>query len=152
MELEVCLGRRKFTPEFTREAVSLIRDRGVNVAQASRDLAVHRTFLHDWLRAAGAAPEPAFPGHGRMPPEQAEIVRLRREVTRLKAERDILKKPRPTLRRTRREVRLHREALGDLAGSLVVWGARCLAMWLLWLAETVAQPRVLSADSIGFSA
>jgi transposase len=72
--------------------VSLIRDRGVSVAQASRDLAVHRTLLHDWLRAAGAAPERAFPGHGRMPPEQAEIVRLRREVTRLKAERDILEK------------------------------------------------------------
>ena len=41
----------------------------------------------------------AFPGHGIMKPEQAEIERLRREVQKLKAERD-KKKPRPTSPRT----------------------------------------------------
>jgi hypothetical protein len=82
----------------------------------------------------------AFPGHGQMKPEQLEIARLKREVTKLKAERDILKKPRPTSRRNRREVRFHCEAPGDLAGGLVVRGARCLARWVLCLADTTAQP------------
>jgi len=39
-----------------------------------------------------ADPQQAFPGQGRMKPEQVEIARLRREVLKLKAERDILKK------------------------------------------------------------
>jgi hypothetical protein len=62
----------------------------VSVVQALRDLRVHRTILHGWLKAAGEGSEPAFPGHGRMRPEQAELVGLRREVTKLKAGRDIL--------------------------------------------------------------
>jgi transposase-like protein len=66
-------------------------------------------------------PQHAFPGHGQMKPEQREIAQLKREVVKLKAERDILKKA----RRSRREVRLHREAPGDLAGGVVVRGARC---------------------------
>jgi hypothetical protein len=36
----------------------------------------------------------AFPGQGRMKPEQLEIARLKREVLKPKTERDILKKPR----------------------------------------------------------
>src|SRR5436309_2442113 len=74
-----------------------------------------------------------------MKPEQLEIAQLKREVARLKAERDILKKPRPTSRRSRREVRLHREAPGDLAGGMVVRGARCLAGRLLCLADEAAE-------------
>jgi transposase len=34
------MERRKFTREFKLEAVRLIRERGVSVAQASRDLGV----------------------------------------------------------------------------------------------------------------
>jgi transposase len=86
------MERRKFTREFKLEAVKLIRDRGVGVTQASRDLDVHQTVLRSWLRAYGDDPVQAFPGHGQQKPEAAEIARLKREVTKLKAERDILKK------------------------------------------------------------
>ena len=81
----------------------------------------------------------AFPGHGQMKPEQAEIARLKHEVTRLKAERDILKKAAAYFAKELSEVLLHCEAPGDLAGGLVVRGARCLAGWILWLAEPTAQ-------------
>jgi len=86
------MERRKFTREFKLEAVRLIRDRGVSVAQASRDLGVHGTVLRAWVKAFADDPAQAFPGHGQMKPEQGEIARLKREVTKLKAERDILKK------------------------------------------------------------
>ena len=86
------MARRQHAGEFKLEAVRLIRDRGVSYAQASRDLGVHQTLLREWMKAFGDDPQHAFPGHGQMRPEQAEIARLRREVTRLKAERDILKK------------------------------------------------------------
>ena len=86
------MGRRTFSKEFKLEAVRLVRERGVAVAQAARDLDVHPNVLRKWVRDVEADPAEAFPGQGRMKPEQAEIERLRREVTKLKAERDILKK------------------------------------------------------------
>ncbi|MSO66103.1 MAG: transposase [Alphaproteobacteria bacterium] len=86
------MERWQFTREFKLEAVKLIRDRGVTVGQASRDLGIHGTVLRNWMRAFADDPQHAFPGHGQLKPEQAEIARLKREVTRLKAERDILKK------------------------------------------------------------
>ena len=86
------MERRKFSREFKLEAVKLIKERGVSVAQASRDLGVHGTVLRSWVKAFSDDPEQAFPGHGQMKAEQAEIARLKREVTKLKAERDILKK------------------------------------------------------------
>ena len=69
-----------------------MRERGVSVAQAGRDLDVHENLLRKWVKEIGSDPEQGFPGHGKQKPEQLEIDRLRREVTKLKAERDILKK------------------------------------------------------------
>ena len=86
------MERRKFTREFKLEAVKLIKERGVSVAQAARDLGVNDGMLYSWVRQLADDPEQSFPGQGQMKPEQAEIARLRREVTKLKAERDILKK------------------------------------------------------------
>jgi len=84
--------RGQFSREFKFEAVRLVKDRGVTVAQAARDLDVHENVLRKWIREAMADPQEAFPGKGVMKPEQAEIECLRKEVTKLKMERDILKK------------------------------------------------------------
>jgi transposase len=86
------MERRKFTREFKLEAVKLVRERGVTVAQAARDLGVHGTVLRRWVQEWGVDSQQAFPGQGQMKPDQLEIERLRREVIKLKAERDILKK------------------------------------------------------------
>ena len=86
------MQRRRFSREFKLEAVRLVKDRGVAVAQAARDLDVHENVLRKWIREAKTDPQHAFPGHGQMKPEQLEIDRLRREVAKLMAERDILKK------------------------------------------------------------
>lgn len=84
--------RRRFSREFKLEAVRLVRERGVSVAQAARDLDVHENQLRKWVREFTSDPMQAFPGQGQMKPEQLEIERLRREVAKLRAERDILKK------------------------------------------------------------
>ncbi len=86
------MQRRKFTREFKLEAVKLVRERGVTVAQAARDWGVHGNVLRRWVRESAADAQQAFPGQGQMKPDHLEIERLRREVTKLKAERDILKK------------------------------------------------------------
>lgn len=85
------MQRRKFGREFKLEAVWLVWDRGVAVAQAARDLDLHENVLRKWIRELSADPQHAFPGHGQLKPEQLEIERLRKEVAKLKAERDILK-------------------------------------------------------------
>ena len=84
--------RGQFSREFKFEALRLVKDRGVTVAHAARDLDVHENVLRKWIREAMADPQEAFPGKGLMKPEQAEIERLRKEVAKLKMERDILKK------------------------------------------------------------
>ncbi len=86
------MGRRQFSREFKLEAIRLVKERGVAVAQASRDLDIGENVLRRWIKEAGADPGQAFPGQGQLKPEQLEIDRLRREVAKLKAERDILKK------------------------------------------------------------
>ena len=86
------MGRRTFSREFKLEAVRLVRDRGVAVAQACRDPGIAEGVLRRWMREVEDDPHHAFPGQGQAKPEQQEIDRLRREVAKLKAERDTLKK------------------------------------------------------------
>lgn len=44
----------------------LVKERGVSVAQASRDLDLHENVLRKWVRDAVADPQHAFPGQGVM--------------------------------------------------------------------------------------
>jgi transposase len=106
------MERRKCTREFKLEAVKLIQERGVTVAQAVRDLGVQGSVLRRWVQECAADSQQAFPGQGQMKPEQAELARLRREVIKLKAERDILKKP-----RCKRIIVAHMSMLINLAPS-----------------------------------
>ena len=86
------MAKRTFTREFKLEAVRLVKERGVSMAQASRDLDIHANVLRKWVRDVEADPVQAFPGQGQMRADQAEIAKLRKEVAKLKMARDILKK------------------------------------------------------------
>ncbi len=113
--------RRKFSREFKLEAVRLVRERGVSVAQACRDLDVAESVLRRWMRELAEAPTSAFPGQGQMRSEPAEIAALKKEVARLKAERDMPQQRQPrSSRGSRHEVRLHREAPSHLAGVMAL--------------------------------
>lgn len=59
------MHRRKFSREFKVGAVKLVRERGVSVAQAGRDLGVHENVLRKRVKEFGSAPVQAFPGEGR---------------------------------------------------------------------------------------
>ncbi len=82
------MAKRRFhPPEFKAEAVRLVRERGVSMRQAARELGLHPNVLRGWVQAARAQPIPSG-----VAPTAAEVARLQREVARLKMERDILKK------------------------------------------------------------
>ena len=88
------MERRKFTGEFKIEAVKLIKERGGGGMRRPRKIwgFTRRSAAQVGEGASRSDPQHAFPGHGQLKPEAAEIARLKREVTKLKAERDILKK------------------------------------------------------------
>jgi transposase len=84
--------RRVYTPEFKAEAVRLVTEQNYSVAEAARSLGVGEALLRSWEQALESRGGRAFPGHGKPPPFEGEIRRLRAENQRLRAERDILKK------------------------------------------------------------
>ena len=82
--------RKQYSAEFKREAVRLVTDKGLSLAQAARDLGINDNLLGRWKKQIESDAERAFPGHGQ--PQDEEVARLRREVEVLRQERDILKK------------------------------------------------------------
>ena len=55
------MQRRKFSREFKIEAVRMVRERGVSVAQASRDIDVHENVLRKWVRNLARIRSRGFP-------------------------------------------------------------------------------------------
>ena len=88
----MAVKRKIYTAEFKREAVSLITHHGYSISETARNLGLHTTMLRKWKRAVEQQGAQAFPGNGRLHPEQEELHRLRQENKRLRMERDILKK------------------------------------------------------------
>ncbi len=81
--------RRKFTVEYQQEAVALVRERGLTIAQASQDLGLGKSTLEAWLRKYnnGLEVEPPLTVS-----ERDELRKLRKDYQTVKMERDFLKK------------------------------------------------------------
>jgi transposase len=86
------MARKTYTREFKLQAVRMLTDRGLSVAEVARQLGVSDNCLRNWRAAAQQRGESAFPGQGNFSPAEDELRRLRAEVHRLRAERDLLKK------------------------------------------------------------
>jgi transposase len=84
--------RRTYTPEFKTQAVKLVTEQSYSVAEAARSLGISENLIRNWKQALLDQGEHAFPGPGRLSPQEQELARLRAENKRLLAERDILKK------------------------------------------------------------
>jgi transposase len=85
-------ARRQYTREFKMEAVQLLETSGKSASELERELGIGKGNLWRWKRKFAADGDDAFPGHGRLTPEQEELRRLKRENEILRQERDILKK------------------------------------------------------------
>ena len=55
--------RRQFSREFKLEAVRLVKERGVALAQAARDLDLHETVLRSWIRELATDPQQMYLTH-----------------------------------------------------------------------------------------
>ena len=83
--------RKTYTPEFKLQAVKMVLEQKLSVAEVGRRLDVSQSLLHLWKKAVLKDGAHAFPGSGHLTPQEDELRRLREENARLKMERDILK-------------------------------------------------------------
>jgi transposase len=85
-------ARRRFTPEFKREAVKLAEQPGRTVSAVARELGVERSVLKRWVENFASG---RYERQAKLPlksAQQQENEQLRRELAKVKMERDILKK------------------------------------------------------------
>lgn len=80
-------ARRRFSKEFKREAVRLLRDSGKGITQIAKELGVSASVLRTWADMVEAEEKT-----GLSPEELDELKRLRKENARLKEEVEILGK------------------------------------------------------------
>jgi transposase len=83
--------RRKYTDEFKRDAVRMMRNRGTRtVAEIADDLGVATTILHRWAQKLDKDAVAKRNDEGET--LEQELRRLRKEVEQLRVEKAILKK------------------------------------------------------------
>ena len=85
-------ARKQYSREFKQEAVQLLATSGKSASQLERELGIGQGNLWRWKREFAADGKDAFPGQGRLTPEQERLRRLERELEIVRQERDILKK------------------------------------------------------------
>lgn len=87
--------RQKFSQEYKLEAVKMVTEGGLSMAQASRNLGINPRLIFNWKNQLEADPANPFPGESSGRSAKAatnELQRLRKEVEQLRMERDFLKK------------------------------------------------------------
>ena len=82
--------RKRFTPEFKREAVRMLQSSDKAPADIARQLGIHRNQLYKWKEQLGNGGSRIASGPRSHSDGGDEITRLKRELERVKEERNIL--------------------------------------------------------------
>ena len=77
--------KRRFSTEFKREAVKLVRDSGKSITQVARELGLGTSLLAKWKKEFDAQEK-----SGATPDQLEELKAARKEIARLKMEVEIL--------------------------------------------------------------
>lgn len=84
--------KRKYDPEFKREAVQLVVNEGLTIREVERNLGITHGVLKGWVQKHHDHQDAAFVGSIAPQSPEAELRRLQKENEQLRRERDILKK------------------------------------------------------------
>ncbi|QPG61866.1 IS3 family transposase [Pseudomonas sp. BIGb0427] len=84
--------RRSFTPEFKREAASLVLDQGYSHIEAARSLGLVESALRRWVNQLQEEQNGVTPTSKALTPEQQKIQELEARINRLEREKSIFKK------------------------------------------------------------
>lgn len=89
--------RRRYSPEFKREAVAVAQQPGVSCRQLALEIGVAPNLLTRWKREISNSPDKAFAGSGT--PRDEELARLKRELVQVKKQRDFFARSGNVLRK-----------------------------------------------------
>jgi transposase len=84
--------RKTYSREFKLEAVRLAETSDKSIKQIEQELGIGEGCIRQWKKKLAAEGDNAFPGHGKLPPDEERIRQLERELEIVRQERDILKK------------------------------------------------------------
>jgi transposase len=82
-------NRRRFTEEFKRDAVELVRSTGRPIAEIARELGIYDSTLGNWIRQDHID---RGEREGLTSDERARLRQLEAENAKLRMERDLLKR------------------------------------------------------------
>ena len=85
------IPRQFYTQEFKEEAVSLVENGGLTVAEVSRRLCVSQQTLRNWIKKYRQSGSVSVGGRA-VTDLEAENSRLRKELAEARLEKEILKK------------------------------------------------------------
>jgi len=83
---------RKYDKEFKEEAVRLALKGDRTQKAVAEGLGITLKILERWIHEQRKNKSSAFPGKGKITPEEEELHRLKRENATLKEEKEVLKK------------------------------------------------------------
>ena len=82
-------SRRKFSDEFKRDAVEIVRSSGKSIAEVARELGIYDTTLGSWVKQDEIN---RGEREGLTSDERDRLRELERENARLRMERELLKR------------------------------------------------------------
>lgn len=85
-------NKRNFTVEYKREIIKLVTAQGKKVSHVAKDIDVSEATVRRWIKEYGEHGSDAFPGKGKLRPDDEEIRLLRKKMADLEEENAILKK------------------------------------------------------------
>ena len=81
--------RKSYDQEFKISAVKMVTEGGMSASRVSRDLGINENSLYKWKKQYLEDQQNAFPGKGRMKPEEEELRKVKKELARVTMERGI---------------------------------------------------------------
>ena len=85
------ISRQHYTEEFKQEAVKLVRESGLSIAEAGRRLNIPAMTLKNWIYRVKSSKSGVSSGRP-VPDIEAENSRLRKELAESRLECEIIKK------------------------------------------------------------
>jgi transposase len=82
---------KKYDKEFKLQTVQLVKD-GKSVAQVAREIGLHENTVYRWMEELKQDGTQAFPGSGKLKPDDQSVRDLQKQLRDLKEENEILKK------------------------------------------------------------
>lgn len=85
-------NKRKFSVEYKKEIIKLITEQGKKVSHVAKDIDVNEATVRRWIKEYGEHGNSAFPGSGKLKPDDEEIRLMKKKMADLEEENAILKK------------------------------------------------------------